>query len=105
MRPAAPVGLVGIAGFFRDDEREALIIAGIAVLANVPSVPVPPVLVAPVTWLAGASLFIYLTHWQLYPHLEDHHAFWATTLSLLLGIVVWRLARPGLQALGRLLRT
>jgi hypothetical protein len=101
----AAVGVAGIAGFFRDDEREALIIAGIAILAFVPSLPVPRALVTPVTWLAGASLFIYLTHWQLYPHLEDHHAFWATTLSLLLGIAVWRLARPGLQALGRLLRT
>lgn len=98
------LGLVGIAGFFLDDEREALIVAGIAVLTFVPSLPVPRVLVLPVTWLAGASLFIYLTHWQLYPRLQDHHPFWATTLSLLLGIAVWRLARPGLQALGRLLR-
>ncbi len=100
----ALLGLSGIAGFFMDDEREALIVAGIAVLAFVPTLPVPRVLVLPVTWLAGASLFIYLTHWQLYPHLEDHHPFWATTLSLLLGMVVWRAARPGLQALGRILR-
>ncbi|HEU5037696.1 MAG TPA: hypothetical protein VFT70_11875, partial [Nocardioides sp.] len=71
----------------------------------VPSLPVPRPLVPPLTWLAGGSLFIYLTHWQLYPHLEDDHPFWATALSLLLGIVVWRVARPGLQALGRLLRS
>jgi acyl-CoA synthetase (AMP-forming)/AMP-acid ligase II len=101
----AALGLAGIAGFFQDDEREILIIVGIAVLACVPSLPVPRPLVPPLTWLAGGSLFIYLTHWQLYPHLEDDHPFWATALSLLLGIVVWRVARPGLQALGRLLRS
>ena len=100
----AGLGLAGVAGFFMDGGREALIILGIAALTFVPTVRVPRAVVTPVTWLAGASLFIYLTHWQVYPHLEDDHPFWATTLSLLLGIAVWRLARPGLQALGRLLR-
>ena len=101
----AILGLAGIAGFFQDADREALIVAGIAILTFMPTLPVPRPLVTALTWLAGASLFIYLTHWQLYPHLEDRHPFWATTLSLLLGIVVWRVARPALQAMGRVLRS
>lgn len=101
----AAVGAAGVAGFFRDDEREALIVLGIALLVAVPSLPVPRLLVTPLAWLASASLFVYLTHWRVYPHLEDHHPFWATVLSLAVGVAVWRLCRPGLQRLGRLLRT
>jgi hypothetical protein len=42
--------------------------------------------------LAGASLHIYLVHWQIYPHLENSHPLLATLLSLLCGIGFWKLA-------------
>ena len=48
------------------------------------------VLVAPLACVAGASLWIYLTHWQVYPHLEVDHSFWATAASLVGGVLAWR---------------
>jgi peptidoglycan/LPS O-acetylase OafA/YrhL len=43
-----------------------------------------------VGWLAGASLWIYLLHWQVYPHLEDDVPALATVLSLLVGVLAWQ---------------
>ena len=54
--------------------------------------------------LAGASLSIYLTHWQVYPHLEMDHPFLATALSLLVGIGYAWLTRPLSRLLSRLSR-
>ena len=44
-----------------------------------------------VSVLASASLWIYLTHWQVYPHLEVDHPLLATLASLLVGVLVHRL--------------
>jgi hypothetical protein len=49
--------------------------------------------------LASASLYIYLSHWQVYPHLEDDYPVLAVGLSLVLGILA------GLLAAVRLVRT
>ena len=62
---------VGTFGFFGDPVREALVVAGIALLVLVPALRVPRRLVGPLSVMASASLFVYLTHWQVYPHLED----------------------------------
>ena len=35
--------------------------------------------------LAASSLYIYLTHWQVYPHLRDHELL-ALVASLAVGI-------------------
>ena len=42
--------------------------------------------------LASASLYIYLAHWQIYPHLEDRFPLLATVLALLGGIVLWQVS-------------
>ena len=53
-------------------QREALIVGGLALLVFVPSRPgAAPARRRRSPTLASASLFIYLTHWQVYPHLED----------------------------------
>ena len=36
--------------------------------------------------LAGSSLYIYLTHWQVYPRLDHHSALLAVAASLAVGI-------------------
>jgi hypothetical protein len=41
--------------------------------------------------LAAASMWIYLVHWQVYPHLEYRNPPLATLLSLVAGVVAWRL--------------
>ncbi len=93
---------VGTIGFFGDPWREAMIVAGIALLVHVSSVRVPRRLVAPLSVLASSSLFVYLTHWQVYPHLEDRFPLAATLASLGLGIGYWWLTRPLLRRVGRL---
>ncbi|MGC5019444.1 AMP-binding protein [Micromonospora sp. DT47] len=76
---------VTVPGFFGQPQREALIVAGCALLTWLPTVPsIGPVnRVAGV--LAGSSLYIYLTHWQVYPHLRDLPLV-ALAASLALGI-------------------
>ncbi len=95
---------VGTLGYFGDPSREALIISGIALLVFVPNLRVPRRLVGPVTTLASASLFIYLTHWLVYPRWQDNIPVLATLLSLAVGIAYWRLMRPLQHHVGRLAR-
>ena len=63
-----------------------------------PSVRVPRRLVGPVSVLASSSLFVYVTHWQVYPHLEHSVPVLATALSFAVGVGYWRLSRPLLRA-------
>ena len=102
----AVVGLaaLGTVGFFGDPVREALVVGGVALLVMVPTLRVPRGVVGAVSALASASLFVYLTHWQVYPHLEDSWPLLATLLSLVVGMGYWWLSRPVLRALGRRLR-
>ena len=97
------VGLAAVAtyGFFGDLSREALVVAGIALLVLVPTMRVPRRLVATTSVLASSSLFVYVTHWQVYPHLEDSFPLLATALSFAVGIGYWWVSRPVLRALGR----
>ena len=56
----------------------------------VPRIPVARMLVPVIGVLAAASMFIYLTHWQVYPPLEDELPWLATLLSLAVGVAVWK---------------
>ena len=77
-------------GFFGDPAREAVVVVGVLLLIWVPRIPVARLLVPVIGALAGASMFIYLTHWQVYPPLEDEFPAVATLLSLAVGVVVWK---------------
>jgi hypothetical protein len=93
---------VGMIGFFGDLQREATVIAGIVLLMLWPTVRIPRVIVRLAGALAGASLFIYLTHWQVYPALEDAgHQWLALVASLTVGIAYAHVVRPVHQAVGR----
>ncbi|QZY29969.1 AMP-binding protein [Nocardioides coralli] len=94
---------IGTIGFFDDLTRELLVVAGIALLVHVPALRVPRRWVAPLSVLASSSLFVYLTHWQVYPHLEDVFPLGATLASFAVGIGYWWAARPALRRLGRML--
>ncbi len=96
------VALTAVAayGFFGDPWREALVVAGVAALVLLPTVRVPRLLVPPVSLVASSSLFVYLTHWQVYPHLEDHYPVLATLASFAVGMAAWWVTRPALRALG-----
>ena len=62
----------------------------LALLVWVPRIPVPRPVVRLLGVVAASSLFVYLTHWQVYPHLEDDHPLLATLSSFVVGIACWR---------------
>jgi len=95
--------VAGVAGFCGDPVREATIVLGLLALVWVPTVPWPRALTGLVGQVAGASLYVYLTHWQVYPHLEQRWPLGGLLASVAVGIAVWRLADliSGLRALPR----
>ena len=84
------VACLAVPGFFGTPSREAIVLVGILVLLWFPTLPVVRPLVPVVGVLAAASMFVYLTHWQVYPPLEDHLPWLATLLSLAVGVAVWK---------------
>ena len=61
------VVVIGIVGYFGNSHREVLVAAGLLLLVWVPALPVPVVVVPAAGIVAEASLYIYLTHFQIYP--------------------------------------
>jgi len=82
-----------VPGFFGDPQRDAVVAAGLLLLLWVRSVPCPAVLAPAVGVLASASLYIYLTHWQIYPHLEVDYPLAALLASIAVGIGYWLVYR------------
>ncbi|WP_435770007.1 AMP-binding protein [Nocardioides sp. SYSU DS0651] len=83
--------LAGTWGLTGDLAREAAIGAGLLLLVWVRTVPWPRLLVGVTGTLASASLYIYLTHWQVYPHLEDRWPVLGLVASLAVGVLAWHL--------------
>ncbi|NEE01309.1 AMP-binding protein [Phytoactinopolyspora halotolerans] len=86
------VTVAAVPGFFDNLARESVMIAGVALLLWTVHVPCPAVVGRIAGVLASASLYIYLVHWQVYPHLTGIHPAVAVAASLLAGLLVWRLA-------------
>jgi acyl-CoA synthetase (AMP-forming)/AMP-acid ligase II len=96
------VALVSVPGFFGSSTRDAVVVAGFLLLLWLPGVYAPRLLNQVVAAVAGASLFIYLTHWQVYPHLYVDHPLLAAVASVLVGLAVERCARTLTRRLTRL---
>lgn len=76
--------------FFSSDLRIAMIIGGFWLLVWVRHVPVPRPLAHGAATVAAASLFIYLTHWEVYPWvLARSTPLVSAVASLLVGIATW----------------
>ena len=97
---ASAMVFVSVPGFFGDPAREAVVLAGLLLVLWLPGVPVLRTLVPVLRVIAGASLFVYLVHWQVYPWLEDVNPPLATLASFAAGIAAWRLHRLARTALG-----
>ena len=89
-----------IPGFFGQPQREALIMAGLALLIWVPTVPSVGPLNRLVGVVAGSSLYIYLTHWQVFP-LLDEWPLLALAASLAVGVGYAALATRAGRWVGR----
>lgn len=96
---------VALVGFFPGEESRAwLVAAGVALVVWVPSVPFPRWGTRVLALVAGASLYIYLTHFSVYMALEDRG--WppivGAVASLVVGVACWkaveRLGRSRAQA-------
>jgi acyl-CoA synthetase (AMP-forming)/AMP-acid ligase II len=74
---------VGVLGYFSNFEREALVFAGLALLIWLPAIRCPATVAVVAGVVAEASLYVYLTHYQVYPLFGGH-----TLLGVIASIVV-----------------
>jgi acyl carrier protein len=81
-------------GFFADPQREWFIIVGLLVVLWVPQVRVPRLVATVIGSVSAASLAIYVTQWQVYPHLEVDHPYLAVLASIVVGIAYHRASKP-----------
>lgn len=77
-------------GFFGEPGREAIVAGGILALLWIRAVPVPRIAVPVLVTVAAASLFVYLTHWQVYPPFEQSAPWLGTLLSFVVGVLAYR---------------
>jgi len=102
---ASAVALACVPGWFGDPQREAVIVAGLLALVWIPSLRLPRPVVRVATPLAAASLWIYLTHFLVYPPIRDAGYEWlSVAASLAVGLAAWWLWERGARAALRLRR-
>jgi acyl-CoA synthetase (AMP-forming)/AMP-acid ligase II len=87
--------VIGVAGYFGNSHREALVGAALLLLVWAPALPVPAVLTPVAGIVAEASLYIYLTHFQVYSWFD----------SPLAGVIASILAGVGLAQAAIVLRS
>jgi acyl-CoA synthetase (AMP-forming)/AMP-acid ligase II len=77
-------------GYFDRTERELLVFAGFALLIWLPALRCPPAATAVAGVIAEASLYIYLTHYQIYPLFGDHRLL-GVIASVVVGVLLTHL--------------
>lgn len=82
------VGTIAVVGYFGNPVRETVVITGLALMIWLPHVPSVAVVNRVAGVLAGSSLFIYLTHWQIYPLVADRSRLLALVASLAAGVLL-----------------
>ena len=101
----AVLAVAAAVGFFGDPSRELIVVGGVLLLLLQRPVRVPTWLAGPLAVIASASLWIYLTHWQVYPDLEAAgHPLLAIAASLAVGVVCQRAVASGRSVLRQGLR-
>ena len=81
---------VGIVGYFGQPNREALVFVGLALLIWLPAIRCPSALTVTAGLVAEASLFTYLTHYQVYPLFGEHRLL-GVIAAVAVGIVLTQL--------------
>jgi hypothetical protein len=82
--------IIGLHGYFDRTEREMLVLAGFALLIWLPALRCPPAATVVAGVIAEASLYIYLTHYQVYP-LFDGHPLLGVIASIIVGVLLTQL--------------
>lgn len=96
--------LLTIPGSFSNEYRSATILAGFLILLWIPTLPVPRGLHRITALLASSSLYIYVTHWLVYPLFEQANQGLALAASLLVGVAYWATATRAMGSVERWLR-
>jgi acyl-CoA synthetase (AMP-forming)/AMP-acid ligase II len=87
------VALAALPGYFGEPEREAFLVVTVLLLLWVPSIPVPRAATRAVGLVAGASLYIYLSHWQVFPTVREVAGRpAAVAASIVVGVLLWKVA-------------
>jgi hypothetical protein len=82
--------IVSLLGYFDRTERELLVLAGFALLIWLPALRCPPVATVAAGVIAEASLYTYLTHFQVYP-IFDGHPLLGVVASVVVGVLLTHL--------------
>ncbi|MFC5219778.1 AMP-binding protein [Streptomyces coerulescens] len=84
----AAVVLVAVPGLFPGGQplRTSIVVGGLMLLLWVPALPSIDPLNRLAGVLAGSSLYIYLTHFHVYPYLRDDSPVLALVVSLVFGV-------------------
>ncbi|HEU4348703.1 MAG TPA: acyltransferase family protein, partial [Actinoplanes sp.] len=82
------VGAVAVFDYFGNPLREAVIVVGFVLLTWLPHLPSVAAVNRVAGVLAGSSLYIYLTHWQVYPHLQQYSRLLALLAALASGVLL-----------------
>jgi acyl-CoA synthetase (AMP-forming)/AMP-acid ligase II len=82
--------IIGLQGYFGDSHQEALVLTGFALLIWVTALRCPPAVTIVVGLIAEASLYIYLTHFQVYPLFDGHRAL-GVIASVIVGVLLTQL--------------
>ena len=96
--------LLTIPGSFSNEYRSATILVGFLILLWIPTLPVPRGLHRITALLASSSLYIYVTHWLVYPLFEQTYKGLALAASLLVGVAYWATATRAMGSVERWLR-
>ena len=82
--------IVSLHGYFDSSHREVLVLAGFALLIWLPAIRCPAWCTAVAGTVAEASLYTYLTHYQVYP-LFDAHPLLGVVAAIVVGVLLTRL--------------
>ncbi|OAE02826.1 AMP-binding protein [Arthrobacter sp. OY3WO11] len=93
--------LLTVPGFFENPYRDLTVMAGILMLAWLPTLPVPRAVSRLVVLLASASMHIYLVHWLVYPLFTGISVPLAVAASLAAGVAYWALCNRAAGAAAR----
>jgi acyl-CoA synthetase (AMP-forming)/AMP-acid ligase II/acyl carrier protein len=87
---ATALTLLTVPGTFEDPSRAVVVAGGTLLVLWVPQLRVPPPCQRIIGVVAAASLYIYLSHFHLYPQVRDAHGpLWSAAASLAVGIGLW----------------
>jgi hypothetical protein len=79
-----------IPGFFDRPQRELFIVAGLVALIWWRDLPVPRTIVRPIGVLGAASMWIYLTHFSIWPPVaKEFPPLVAYAITVTAGVIVW----------------